>query len=62
MSARGLGIFEHETALGNAPAHQLFDLLKVTGPEVPRSFTDYQVRGPEKLPPGVKFHWAVAPN
>jgi CRISPR-associated protein Csd2 len=31
MSVRGLGVFEHKTALGNAPAHQLFDLITVEG-------------------------------
>ena len=61
MSLRGLGIFEHETALGNAPAHQLFDSLRVEGPEIPRSFAEYSVRAPEKLPVGVNFHWAVTP-
>lgn len=61
MSVRGLGVFEHETALGNAPAHQLFDLLKVSGPEVPRSFAEYSVSTP-KTPPGVSFRWVVAPN
>ncbi len=29
MNARKLIIFEHETALGNAPAHKLFDLITV---------------------------------
>lgn len=62
MSVRGLGVFEHETALGNAPAHQLFDLLRIEGPEVPRSFAEYRITGPETLPEGVRFHWAVAPS
>lgn len=61
MSLRGLGIFEHETALGNAPAHQLFDSLHVEGPEIPRSFAEYSVRAPEALPAGVSFRWEVAP-
>ncbi len=28
MSARNLIVFKHQTALGNAPAHKLFDLVK----------------------------------
>jgi CRISPR-associated protein Csd2 len=62
MSVRGLGVFEHETALGNAPAHQLFDLIRVDQPETPRSFGDYHVSGPGTLPAGVSFRWVVAPN
>ncbi len=62
MSVRGLGVFEHETALGNAPAHQLFDLIRVDQPETPRSFADYHVSGPGTLPAGVSFRWVVAPN
>jgi len=62
MSLRGLGVFEHETALGNAPAHQLFDLLRVDGPDVPRSFAEYKVTGPGTLPAGVSFRWMVSPN
>jgi len=61
MSLRGLGIFQHATALGNAPAHQLFDSLRVDGPEIPRSFAEYSVRAPEALPAGVGFRWVVAP-
>ena len=62
MSVRGLGVFEHETALGNAPAHQLFEMLRVEGPTVPRSFAEYRVTPPESLPAGVNFRWVVAPN
>jgi CRISPR-associated protein Csd2 len=62
MSVRGLGVFEHELALGNAPAHQLFDLIGVTGSDTPRSFSDYKINGPGALPAGVSFRWAVAPG
>lgn len=62
MSVCGLGVFEHESALGNAPAHQLFDSIRVDGPEVPRSFGEYRVTGPETLPAGVNFRWVVAPR
>ena len=47
MNARKLVIFKHDTALGNAPAHKLFDLVKVkrsTGEANPaRAFSDYIV-------------------
>ncbi len=47
MATRGLYVFEHSTALGNAPAHKLFERIVVerkagsTGPA--RSFEDYVV-------------------
>jgi CRISPR-associated protein Csd2 len=47
MSSRKLIIFKHESKLGNAPAHKLFDLVQVrraagsAGPA--RSFVDYTV-------------------
>lgn len=47
MSTRGLYVFRHEAALGNAPAHSLFDRLSVSrneGFSVPRTFADYAVR------------------
>ena len=57
MNARGLYVFRHETALGNAPAQKLFDSVTVAKrPEVkiPRSFSDYAVNfDAAKLPPGV---------
>jgi CRISPR-associated protein Csd2 len=62
MSVRGLGVFEHESALGNAPAHQLFDLIRISGKDCPRSFSGYQVSGPGATPAGVNFRWIVAPN
>jgi len=63
MAVRALGVFEHESALGNAPAHQLFDLVRAEGTAIPRSFdVDYKITGPDGLPAGVSFHWAVAPG
>ncbi len=61
MSVRGLGVFEHDSALGNAPAHKLFDSLRVEGPDIPRAFVEYRVTAPESLPSGVSFRWVVAP-
>ena len=45
MSARKLIVFKHASELGNAPANQLFDLVKVekNGDTVARSFADYKV-------------------
>lgn len=48
MSARRLIIFRHASALGNAPAHKLFDLVKVKrkdpdDPAPARCYADYTV-------------------
>lgn len=46
MASRKLVIFEHETALGNAQAHKLFDLVTTKRNEEnkpPRAFTDYTI-------------------
>lgn len=46
MACRGLYVFSHESKLGNAPAHQLFDRIHVSmrdGVDVPRSFGDYEI-------------------
>lgn len=58
MSARKLIVFKHGSALGSAPAHKLFDLVKVgraTDASAPaRSFTDYSVSVDKAgLPQGV---------
>jgi CRISPR-associated protein Csd2 len=46
MTLRELIIFKHQTPLGNAPAHKLFELIKIQrkeGVTVPRSYSDYEV-------------------
>lgn len=56
MATRKLFIFEHNSKLGNAPAHVLFDKVKVRRKDEskpPRSFSDYVVEGPGDLPQGV---------
>lgn len=57
MAVRELLIFRHDSELGNAPAHKLFDLVKVAKHEdvaVPRSYGDYDVRvDMDALPNGV---------
>lgn len=59
MNPRGLLIFEHDTQLGNAPSHKLFDAVKIAkkpGVEVPRSFADYEIKIDESaIPGGVKL-------
>lgn len=59
MSARKLIVFKHESKLGNAPAHKLFDLVKVErkNPDVaPRSFDDYSITiDKAQLPQGVEI-------
>lgn len=47
MSTQKLVIFKHSSALGNAPSHRLFDLVKIEkrpGVAVPRKFADYEVK------------------
>lgn len=57
MACRGLYVFTHESPLGNAPAHVLFERVNVErkhGVEAPRSFPDYTVQVDEAgLPSGV---------
>ncbi|RXK87899.1 type I-C CRISPR-associated protein Cas7/Csd2 [Chlorobaculum sp. 24CR] len=60
MSTRGLYVFEHGSALGNAPAHKLFERIKImrqSDSEGPvRSFEDYVVQVDENGLDGVKLH------
>lgn len=58
MAARKLIVFEHEHAMGNAPAHVLFDKVTVrrldAQADTPaRGFADYQVEIDGNLPAGV---------
>jgi CRISPR-associated protein Csd2 len=45
LACRGLYVFSHDSSLGNAPAHRLFELVQVVPSAVkaPRAFKDYQV-------------------
>jgi len=59
MAARGLYVFKHRSALGEAPAHKLFESVSVRlkdGVVSPRSFQDYIVSEPDpaSLPQGVE--------
>jgi CRISPR-associated protein Csd2 len=57
MCVRELIVFKHDSELGNAPAHKLFDAVKVRrAPAVaaPRSYSDYAVEvDTASLPDGV---------
>lgn len=58
MSARKLIVFKHEHPMGNAPAHVLFDKVKVerivgSGEGPARSFADYTVTIGSDVPVGV---------
>lgn len=59
MSTRGLFVFQHESELGNAHAHSLFDRVSIKlkdGVTAPRSFADYEVSVDDAgLPNGVKL-------
>lgn len=56
MAVRKLIIFKHDSELGCAPAHKLFDGVKVErkiGVEIARGFSDYAVEVETELPDGV---------
>jgi len=56
-ACRGLYVFSHNNKLGNAPAHKLFERIKVASKDtvkVPRKFNDYVVKvSADDLPEGV---------
>jgi CRISPR-associated protein Csd2 len=56
MNPRGFLIFEHDSQLGKAPSHVLFEsvsIAKEDGIDAPRSFADYEVSVKPELPAGV---------
>lgn len=57
MVSRKLVVFEHESALGNAPAHSLFTRVSVARNDTtkpPRAFSDYTLEvNRDDLPPGI---------
>jgi CRISPR-associated protein Csd2 len=58
MATRGLYIFEHDSKMGNAPAHELFDRITVKRKDTSksaRSFADYDVSINEENLLGVKL-------
>ncbi len=62
MATRGLYLFKHESDLGNAPAHKLFDLIRIQCKDSaapPRAISDYSIETPSPGPladfPGVEL-------
>ncbi len=57
MNPRALLVFGHNSQLGDAPSHKLFEAVTValkSGVEVPRAFSDYEVKIDESaIPAGV---------
>ncbi len=58
MAAQKLIVFKHDSAMGNAPAHKLFDKVSVkrkddTKPS--RAFSDYEVVIDNNMPAGVEI-------
>jgi CRISPR-associated protein Csd2 len=59
MTTRGLYVFKHSSKLGNAPAHNLFERVRVernNGDSPARAFSDYSVMVDDAdLPEGVEL-------
>lgn len=59
MTTRGLYVFKHDSELGNAHAHELFERIQVRrkdGVDVPRSFADYEITVKDQnLPAGISM-------
>ena len=60
MATQKLVVFKHDSALGNAPSHKLFDLVKISKKSnvaVARKFADYELTlpGGDTLPEGVSL-------
>ncbi len=57
MAVRELIVFKHDSELGNAPAHKLFELVNISkkdGVTAPRAYSDYTVTvDANSLPKGV---------
>lgn len=58
MCMRKLYIFKHDSELGNAPAHILFDKISINKKAdkvIPRSFSDYDIVIDKNMPSGVEL-------
>lgn len=56
MATRKLIVFKHDSAMGNTPAHRLFDMVKLESTNNPvRDFADYKISMPAQadMPQGV---------
>jgi CRISPR-associated protein Csd2 len=60
MSTRRLIVFEHESMLGNAPAHRLFERIKAARKDSAspaRAYSDYEVTvDTDNIPAGIRIH------
>jgi CRISPR-associated protein Csd2 len=63
MATRGLYVFRHDSALGRAPAHKLFDRVSVVpqhNGRAARHFADYAIRVDDgELPAGITLERVV---
>ena len=62
MATRGLYVFRHDSALGNAPAYSLFSRIavKIRNGKAPREFSDYDIQvNADSLPPGITLQRRV---
>lgn len=58
LCMRKLYVFKHDSPLGNAPSHVLFDKIAVVrnaDVNVTRKFSDYSISVDDDMPEGVKF-------
>lgn len=58
LCMRKLYVFKHDSVIGNAPSHLLFDKISVekkNGVEVPRKFGDYSITVDKAMPEGVEM-------
>lgn len=56
MATRKLFVFKHDSKLGNAPSHVLFDKIRVEKQtSIPRSFSDYKIVVEDVAEPGVEL-------
>lgn len=64
MACRGLYVFSHDNALGNAPAHSLFQRIQaklIPGVEAPRCFEHYTVNvATSDIPTGITLTSLIA--
>jgi CRISPR-associated protein Csd2 len=60
MRVVGLVDFQHSSALGNAPAHKLFDLVKVTGKK--KTGTEVFASTGSEFPQGLNDYTGSAPD
>jgi CRISPR-associated protein Csd2 len=61
MATRRLIVFKHSSALGNAPAHKLFEFINIEqrkdGNKPPRKFTDYDMTSKDEIQEKLKVNY-----